>query len=257
MGIRLRCIHCDKKLNVKSTQAGKKVHCPRCRGRLRIPVDSDSQHLILEHAKARAAADEKEITAEEVDEGFEPEPIHPQAVHFEDNDGERVLSEAPRNSAEPKDEVASPSNLNPRADFLLGEPGSSIPANYIDPIIEAPHRVWHIRNAKGVESGPFKGRKLRKKIEFGVIKGHFEVCREDWEDWRLASEVFPELGEQRKIPAACDSVYTDSFYEISDGQTLRARKRKQKQRNFVLGIAVLAVGTLITISLCYLLIRLI
>ena len=38
MGIRFLCPKCEKKLNVKVSQAGKRGICPRCKSRFRIPL---------------------------------------------------------------------------------------------------------------------------------------------------------------------------------------------------------------------------
>ncbi len=38
MGIRFRCHHCEKKLNIKRELAGRRGICPACQGRFRIPL---------------------------------------------------------------------------------------------------------------------------------------------------------------------------------------------------------------------------
>ena len=132
--------------------------------------------------------------------------------------------------------------------------GSKIPENYIDPILEAVHRVWHVRDPVGNASGPFKGKELRRQLDSGTIGAGFDLCREDWEDWRKAAEVFPELGVlSDRIPIASASVFTDPSYQIGRPLTEKTQRALKKKRQLVLGIVALVALLLITVGLCYLL----
>jgi hypothetical protein len=63
MGIRFQCEHCQHALNLKSDLAGKKGICPKCKGKIRIPLESavsvseaDSELLESEALSAEASA---------------------------------------------------------------------------------------------------------------------------------------------------------------------------------------------------------
>lgn len=132
--------------------------------------------------------------------------------------------------------------------------GAEFPENYIDPILEAVHRVWHVRDSDGNASGPFKGKELRRQLDSGKIKAGFDLCREDWEDWRTAAEVFPELGGvSDRIPIASASVFTDPSYQIGRPLTEKTQRALKKKRRLVLGIIALIALLLIMVGLCYLL----
>jgi GYF domain 2 len=47
MGIRFNCHHCESPLNVKSELASKRGVCPKCQGKFRIPVSSQTYSLAL------------------------------------------------------------------------------------------------------------------------------------------------------------------------------------------------------------------
>ena len=152
------------------------------------------------------------------------------------------------------------SNLEPnesrrRTTTDAGVPsGAEFPENYIDPILEAVHRVWHVRDSDGNASGPFKGKELRRQLDSGKIKAGFDLCREDWEDWRTAAEVFPELGGvSDRIPIASASVFTDPSYQIGRPLTEKTQRALKKKRRLVLGIIALVALLLIMVGLCYLL----
>jgi hypothetical protein len=224
MGIRFRCPSCQRKLNIKALQAGKKGVCPKCREALRVPkfsgLDKDGNDLPQEEMDRLAASYSAKSSAQET----------PAKVGSDSNGQE----------------------------FQCGQPGTAIQEDHIDPIFEAPDRVWHLRDAQQVESGPISGKKLRKKINAGNVKPGDFVCREDWQDWRSASEAFPELDAgTTAIPRASESVYTNSDYPISEAVTAKAQKAQAKKRITNIQIAMCVVGLLITAALCYLLIRLI
>ena len=66
MGIRFICPSCDKKLNVKAYLAGKRGICPECEARIRIPMDSETEHLETSFAgdKRRSAMSIAKCVAE-------------------------------------------------------------------------------------------------------------------------------------------------------------------------------------------------
>ena len=42
MGIRFRCKRCETRLNIKATHAGKVGLCPKCKSKIKIPLESES-----------------------------------------------------------------------------------------------------------------------------------------------------------------------------------------------------------------------
>lgn len=210
-----------RKLNVKSVQAGQAGICPKCKGKIQVPLESevDSEGNYLE--------------------GFEPPP-----------------SVMPQQSTQSSDAMVLDVSRSD-GDFLLGKPGTVVHDIGADPIFEAPHRIWHVRDSAMTESGPFKGKKLRKMIDSGLVGANDYVCREDWEDWRIAGDAFPELGPPRsQIPVASDGVFTDSRYEISGAVTAKARKAMRRKRLNLIQIGLCIAGLLIVAALCYLLVKL-
>lgn len=230
MGIRFRCPHCNRPLNIKASQAGQLGICPKCHEKLQVPMDSE---LDLDGNELSGSVSMSAF------EGIELNPPIPaQAWSSLDSDSDAAREE--------------------QEDFLCGRPGSAVHQIVGDPIFEAPNRIWHIRDAKRVESGPIKGKRLRKMIDNGSLKANDFVCREDWQDWQLASEAFPELGvASSQVPIASQSVFTDSSYEISGEVTAKARKAKQKRQLVAIQMAGVVGGLLIVAALCYLLVKVI
>lgn len=236
MGIRFRCPSCQQRLNIKRVNAGKKGVCPHCRKSLVVPADSPPPKSASSNtpvSQSRSISSEQPLS----------DRVPPHSDPRQPN-----VSELERPHAE----------QNPPREFQDGKSDVSTPENYIDPIYEAPHRVWHIRDAAQQETGPFNARTMRNKIDRGQVMANDQVCREDWQDWVPASEAFPELGSpQSQIPIASDSVFTNSNYAISGGLTPKARRAMKQRQQKVLGIWLCVIGLLIVAALCYLLIRLI
>lgn len=212
-----------RELNVKATQAGQNGICPKCKERLQVPEESeiDSDGNLLNSSESQRV-------------------------------GQVASATRTANPAMSLETVRSDDE-----DFLLGKPGTPVHEIDSDPIFEAPHRIWHVRDAAMTESGPFKGKKLRKMIDSGLVSPNDYVCREDWEDWRIAGDTFPELGPARKqIPIASDRVFTDSSYEISTAMTAKAQNAIRRKRAMMLQVGLGIAGLLIVAALCYLLLRL-
>jgi hypothetical protein len=88
---------------------------------------------------------------------------------------------------------SSDSSVDLSDSFLLDKPTNpyAIPG-HSDPILDKPNKVWTIRHNLLGERGPLKGFELRSMIDAGELPPDALVCRDDWEDWLRAKEVFPE-----------------------------------------------------------------
>lgn len=291
MGIRFRCPFCDQRLNIKNQQAGKKGVCPNCRRKIQVPVESELEKSGRPIPPSSAKRSESTESASHSSSHELPNPLgeadSADTLDLEIQDSSSAtsrpsLTDSTKASlgvnrdkpidvlnADSSDSVSAdmseidpvdfPESSRPLDDkFRLGAPGTEVRPDYVDPILEAPHRVWHIRDTADRQSGPFSGKQLRRKIDSGRVKPEHSVCREDWEDWMSASEVFPEIGmAMSAIPLASDRVFTDSNYQISSDLNPKARKAKQKRRKHAISIGLIVFGLLITIGLCYLLLTLI
>lgn len=68
------------------------------------------------------------------------------------------------------------------------------PAGPPDPLAEAGNVVWYVRPPSGGQFGPATSDVMRTWIDEGRVSADSLVWREGWRDWRVAGEVFPQLG---------------------------------------------------------------
>lgn len=159
MGIRFYCPN-GHKLHVKEEQAGKRGICPHCKVRMRIPDKTDG------------VATDKLPTAERLPQ----EPTH--------------VAEAPVKTPLNDDNAPTPPAPDPT-------PGNTRP--YDEDPLDDPEALWYVRTLDNQEYGPATSAYFREWIEEVRILPDMLVCRNGWERWERAGDVFPEL-EKIVIP---------------------------------------------------------
>ena len=163
MGIKFRCPN-GHKLNVKTHQAGKKGYCPKCKSRVDIPLQSTR--------KGKAEREAERLAAKS-----------PAAVP---SDGIGLTDTAP-----PPMPVAT--RIAPLEDRPTASLPTTPPAATTDPLAANPDLVWYVRSTNGNQFGPAKGELFRTWIQEGRVGTDSLVWQEGWDDWKQASEIFPQL----------------------------------------------------------------
>ena len=120
----------------------------------------------------------------------------------------------------------------------------------VDPIAEAPQKVWYFRSKVHGEKGPLKGREMQEHLDKGDVKIGCIVWREDWEDWQPAERVFPPLvakAEQIELERQkrSGSKIPD---ELNPHSSLQRKRRLMKTIGFVaIAAGLLTIGVLVLV----------
>jgi len=154
MPIEVSCANCSGHFRVPDTAAGKKIRCPKCRGAIEVPA--------------------AEPTAARPTEVFVPPPTPPTLP-------------AP---AAPPQPAFVPPPLPKKQPTFVPPPAVSEPA----PIPPAPPAdEWHFKTATGEEYGPVGRDELDEWFREGRITADCKVLRAADDEWRWASEIYPQL----------------------------------------------------------------
>lgn len=248
MGIRFRCTHCDRKLNVKAKQAGDICVCPDCENEIQVPLESelpkrkrnrrrrpslDTLHEPLKHNPARRPA---HCSGE----------IRVDAISKDDGAIKNAESKAPfgdcseatkvRNAKEADDaETDDP--------FVLTKPVIKIED---DPLQTDPNRIWYVRHPELGEKGPLKSAAIKAMIEEGYLRVGHIVWREDWNDWLKAEEVFSKIAAQKH------QALTDPDWAVANEENSNSRANKNDANEKLVWVTIICVSFLTAIVLFYL-----
>lgn len=253
MGIRFLCIHCENRLNVKASQAGQEGECPHCGKTILVPTKSTIPSP-LEKARPRRRPSHvgSDSKIELLDTENDPSIGLP--MNRAINTAGARASKAP---AAPKRANSNPTSSS--NSFELDKPGPPESLGKIDPIAEAPKRVWYFRSREIGEKGPLRAKAMREHVDRGEVTVGCIVWREDWEDWMPAEKVFPALAEQAKQMRQQDRVdraFKDANYKIPDEFNPHSELNKKRRFRHQLFIAAIAAGILVIGVLIYVLINL-
>lgn len=248
MGIRFFC-QCGYRMNVKSFLAGKKGICPECGSKFVIPEKSDPRAVGGAVVEAPAPEEEK-------DSDDEPSTL--------------VDSQVPTSTV--KEEGLEESADRPDwSGEKLTVPAAPLPpaGSRPDAIAAAGNAVWYVRHSDGGQYGPAEPTIMRRWLEEGRIGADSLVWNQGWPDWKVASEVFPELatdgaasqvnpgtspppaGSSMPVagedPAQSFAPSDELSLETNDPGIALARKRELKRKRSMMMLGGLLV---IAVSLC-------
>ncbi|MCL6504508.1 MAG: DUF4339 domain-containing protein, partial [Pirellulales bacterium] len=213
MGIRFNCPACDRALNVKEEQAGKRGICPYCKGKIEIPAVSTQRQGADASAPAPSAA---AMPARSSDAAAGP----PGSFHLAASDAAASRGEeasvaaggqtASRTQATPPEGAAAgmrqAQEAVPAAGTAAISPGtaSAVPSPAAvppaagpaaDPIATAPQLRWYVVPPGSTSQyGPASGSELAAWIQQNRVPPESLVWREDWPEWQVAGRVLPQLG---------------------------------------------------------------
>ncbi len=174
MGIRFTCPN-GHKLNVKGFLAGKRGVCPHCGAKVRIP----SSEALAEDSETTAPPPTGIAAGAELDLARSAAP--------QQRPGSATATAIPQTAARDSASTAVP-QANPTG--ATRSPVTPTPAQ--DPIAEAPDSVWYVRPSSGGQFGPATGEVMQGWLQEGRVGPDSLVWREGWEDWQVASNIFPQ-----------------------------------------------------------------
>ncbi|MEN6559080.1 MAG: DUF4339 domain-containing protein [Thermoguttaceae bacterium] len=96
-----------------------------------------------------------------------------------------------------------------------------------DPLNEIVHAIWYVRPTSGGQFGPAPAELMRVWLDERRITADALVWRQDWNDWRRAGEVFPELSQQLdQTDLTLDDALSDTEAVASTRYAPRVREPK-------------------------------
>jgi hypothetical protein len=199
MGIRFQCPN-GHKINVKSFLAGKRALCPECGVKVVVPMEAEAAPTLslatVPGSNGPAAAP-----------NLSKQPAQATAGNGAAPAAKAMAPTVAPVSARPAQPIASPAfnaNLAAAAAVVSAPAAPVVPAppafGIVDPIAEAPQAVWYVRPRSGGQFGPAPGDIFRQWIAQRRVTADSLVWRDGWTDWRVASEVLPQLSA--KAPPA-------------------------------------------------------
>ena len=193
MGIKFRCPK-GHKLNVKSYLAGKKGFCPKCNTNVDIPLTSQRRGKAEREAEKEANEALQELleSPSETTTGATAtvRAARVTAVSTNSENGAddqiKTAKTMPVATRIPTPDSAPPDTPTAK---LPQAPGVTPP----DPIAEDPNLVWYVRPPFGDKFGPANGELLMDWIKEGRVSPDCLVWQQGWDDWKLASDTFPQM----------------------------------------------------------------
>jgi len=156
MPIEVSCASCSGQFRVPDSAAGKKIRCPKCGGAIEVPAAAPTTSTPTEVFVPPAPP----TPAAPPQPAFVPPPLPKK---------QSVMAPPPAVSAPPPSQPALPAPPPPPAD------------------------EWHFKTATGEEYGPVGRDELDEWFREGRITADCKVLRAAEEEWRWASEIYPQL----------------------------------------------------------------
>ena len=244
MGIRFICDNCLTQLNVKKAQAGARGNCPHCKTELLVPKESTvgRSDSVLDPESVAVSAPMLDVDQQIDKVGLggsikfdEEQTMEGFSVPYAPKKVKTSGSQAPKSTGD---------------SFLLDKP--QLPSNLgkVDPIAEAPKKVWYFRSRKLGEKGPLKAKVMQQHLDNGDVTIGCIVWREDWDEWQPAERVFPPLVKKYEQSLAnAENGIPEELNPHSDSQ-------KRKRLKWALGMVAIALGLVIVGGLVLLLTKL-
>ncbi|MCR4414412.1 MAG: DUF4339 domain-containing protein [Thermoguttaceae bacterium] len=127
----------------------------------------------------------------------------------------------------------------------------------MDPLDEAPTAVWYVRPSAGGQYGPATREIMRVWLAEGRVGPDSLVWREGWRDWRLGSQVFPQLAaaDDEVVPGLRHIIEEEVFAvgPVATSPGVGSRRPAEQGGNTaaVLVVAALALVGMIVAALWY------
>jgi hypothetical protein len=234
MGIRFFCQHCQRPLNVKTVQAGQAGECPHCQLNIVVPRSSDTR-ATHGTGNADSMTTEPDVDNQVTQIGLGHSSGLDPAIPGDKFSVPMVGTMPSRRSMRYSAKEASSDS------FLLDKPQPSATLGKVDPIEEAPRKVWYFRSKNIGEKGPLRARAMREELDNGNCRIGCIVWREDWEDWQPAEKVFPELVALAEKTVA-QKLIRDANAAIPDELNPDSAFQRRRRRRRAIGMLAIAVG---------------
>lgn len=268
MGIRFLCYYCEKRLNVKSAQAGEEGECPHCGKTVSVPekstipskkakanqprrrpshTESDDSHIDLVNVEQREIAAVSSDQQSFSDHSQSASAVVQKKKKQKTTRKRKVTAEIAKRG-EPADNL-----------FMLDKPALPASMGKVDPLEDSPTKVWYFRNRDLGEKGPLKSKEMQEFLDNGSISLGSIVWREDWEDWIPAEKVFPNLAELAKAVKQknmVDRSFKDANYQIPDEFNPHSKLNRRRRRKNQIFMGAIATGILIIGALIFVLFNL-
>ncbi len=247
MGIRFYCPN-GHKLNVKEFQRGLKGICPHCGAAVRIPLKSTRRSSRAEKSLLRGAMPESPSGE------FDPPAVTPLPAVPPEPESMMPSSDMAEEPPGPFSVFATPTAPYPATGALSPLQSSAAAAQSRDLLADAGSAAWFVRPPSGGQFGPASADVLRSWLAEGRLTADTLVWHEGWQDWREATELFPQLSPKLTIPGLED------FYDEPDASAIHAPSsphhgRPRNPRAIAVGVVIL-IGLFFSLTLLAVLLKL-
>ena len=229
-------------LHVKDFQAGKRGKCPNCNGSFRIPDKDASYSVELDNESEIPAVAGKRQAFKQTSKSMDTK------TPLKSTDSISMLDLNPNESEPNSIESESDVEPSPRSEFALSMPLVLVNAGDVK---------WFVRPPSGGQFGPAPSRLLMNWISESRVTADSFLWRQGFAQWRLASELLPELFEKTSQPVdflqtPTDTSATSPELGLNATSTSRTsavlKKRKQKRRQQLTMVILLATVSIILLG---------
>jgi len=213
MGIRFQCPN-GHHLHVKSFLAGKRAICPDCGIKVLIPNSLEDK--------------------------VPEEPADP-VVHIATHGSQKTLANSESTATLPQKTTATVE--------ATGAPPPIGPTSHQGPNPASSEAVWYVRSPAGDQYGPAPGEVFRKWLDEGRVTADCLVWREDWEEWRSASDLVQSIVKTAvSLPPTAGETVNGLQIDTVGRSIPRAKQRK---RTLALVILLLVLCIVLLVPLAY------
>ncbi len=267
MGILFHCSSCDRPLNVGEQFAGKPGVCPNCKKTISVPEKSAIADINFRYLLEAWTARQQTGQTEQTDLSVTKDVSNSSDVLTEGvpavvtgKQATRVLPKELPSELPVVGRDAASLNSNPVAPKVVLKPinvggvvtdsenvseGIAQKFSASEPdALENGVAVWFIRPASGGQFGPASSKLLRQWIEQGRVTGDSFVWCEGWDNWQVASDVFPSIAHKVSVEA----VQAANADVVTAAKTRTAYRKAEKRRTMRNTIG-MVIGTVVLIGL--------
>ena len=157
MGIRFLCHQCEKRLNVTAKQAGQEGQCPNCMTIVSVPLESTIPSLEEKQKKMRRPGDDGGDSFVGLHDADEQITMDGTPAETQSTNAIAKLKKRSKPISKKQFDSDNSTEL-----FMLDKPLPPDSFGKVDPIAEAPSRVWYFRSHELGEKGPLKAKAMQK-----------------------------------------------------------------------------------------------
>ena len=118
------------------------------------------------------------------------------------------------------------------------------PSPAANSLLESDDRLWYVRPPTGGQFGPASADLLKQWIDEGRVTVDSFVWCETWDNWKLAADVFPQIGGK-----VADEIFTGGNSDVVVAAKTRTAYLEARKRRTMWGAIVILAGSAVVVAL--------